>query len=87
MSKTKFTQADDIFRELLKENRVKNNLTQVELAARLEQPQSYVSKYELGERRLDFIETMFVCDALGIEITDFAKAFSARLEKQHRSKR
>lgn len=37
--------------------------TQVQLAEKLEKPQSYVSKYESGERNLDFIEVLAVCQA------------------------
>jgi len=43
-------------RELLRDIRQKANLTQHELAVRLGRPQSYISKYEGGERRLDFLE-------------------------------
>ena len=39
-------------------------LTQVEVANRLNKPQSYVSKYESGERRLDVVEFLDICDAL-----------------------
>lgn len=60
------------------------NLSQMELAARLGMPQSYVSKYEIGERRLDFVETVLVCEALGIGIQDFAKAFCSKLIKPRR---
>ena len=43
-------------------------LTQIEVAARLNRPQSFVSKYENGERRLDLIEFLDVCSALEIEL-------------------
>lgn len=86
MSKTKFTQANNTFRELLKEFRMAKNLSQTEVAARLGRPQSYVSKYETGERRLDFAETVFVCDALGIGIEKFAATVSSKLAKFHRVK-
>ena len=56
-------------------------LTQVQLAHQLEVPQSYVSKYETGERRLDFVETALICRALGMEIQEFAKRFAVRLRK------
>jgi transcriptional regulator with XRE-family HTH domain len=40
----------------LKEARVKAGLTQVEVARKLSRPQSFVSKIESGERRLDVVE-------------------------------
>jgi transcriptional regulator with XRE-family HTH domain len=86
VSKTAYTQANDVFRELLKEARGVKNLTQTDVAKLLGLPQSYVSKYESGERRLDFPETAKVCEALGITIEDFAAAFSARLTKARRMK-
>ena len=50
--------------EVLIEARRAKNLTQVEVANRLGKPQSFVSKYESGERRLDVIEFIEVCKAL-----------------------
>lgn len=44
------------FIERLKRARVDAGLTQVEIAARLGRPQTWVSKCELGERRVDFVE-------------------------------
>ncbi len=55
-----------VLRSMLVEERERNALTQVEVAARLGKPQSYVSKYERGERRLDFVEYIDVTRALGI---------------------
>ena len=51
------------FRQSLKCIRQNSGLTQVALAGKLDKPQSYVSKYENGERRLDFIEVLEVCEA------------------------
>jgi len=45
-------------------------LTQQELAKRLKKPQSYVSKYETGERRLDVPEFIRVCQCLDTDATD-----------------
>ena len=55
------------FRELLTKYRKDKLITQVDLAERLGKPQSYVSKYESGERRLDVIEFIEVCEALQID--------------------
>lgn len=57
----------DKFRQLLIHYRQNAGLTQVELAARLGKPQSFVSKYENGERRLDVIEYLDVARALQID--------------------
>lgn len=46
-------------------------MTQVELAQRLGKPQSYVSKVEILERRLDVIELMDWLKVLGEEISAF----------------
>ena len=86
MSKTSYTQANDVFRELLKEARVAKNLTQADVAKSLGLPQSYVSKYESGERRLDFVESVLVCEALGMNIKEFAAAYSGKLGKSRRTK-
>jgi transcriptional regulator with XRE-family HTH domain len=52
--------------ERLFDARKKAGLTQAELSARLNRPQSYISKYESGERRLDVIELLDVAQALQI---------------------
>ena len=67
---------------MLKELRREKGMTQEALAELLGMPQSYVSKYELGERRLDLIETFDICRALR---TDFV-AFVKRLAKHIKSK-
>jgi transcriptional regulator with XRE-family HTH domain len=51
-------------------------LTQAEVAKRLGKPQSYVSKYETGERRLDVVEFLDVAAAVGTK----ASALLRRLD-------
>jgi transcriptional regulator with XRE-family HTH domain len=53
------------------ELRESKNVTQVELARRLEKPQSYVSKVEILERRLDVIELCDWLNSIDVKITDF----------------
>ena len=53
--------------ELLIAARKKANLTQADVAARLGRPQSFVAKYEGGERRLDVVEFLLVGQAIGFD--------------------
>ncbi|MFJ9781059.1 helix-turn-helix domain-containing protein [Amycolatopsis sp. NPDC101161] len=53
---------------LLRELRHEAGLTQVQVAERLDEPQSFVSKYEAGERRLDVVELHQVGAALGTTV-------------------
>ena len=64
--KTARDQAYIRLQQLLIEERRKANLTQAELSLRLKRPQSFVSKYERGERRLDVVEFGEVADALSV---------------------
>jgi transcriptional regulator with XRE-family HTH domain len=57
----------EVFQKSLVEARQAQSLTQTDVAVRLGKPQSYVSKYETGERRLDVIEFLEVCHALSIK--------------------
>ena len=75
MDKTAHSVHQVRLRELLRELRTEAGLRQVDLAAKLREPQSFVSKYESGERRLDFVEVLEVCHALGIQPTDFVRRF------------
>ena len=54
-------------RKALRDLREKGGLTQAEVAARLDKPQSFVAKYEGGERRLSAIEFIEVVRALDLE--------------------
>lgn len=50
-------------------------LTQVELATALERPQSFVSKMERGERRVDLVELQEICKICGVTLADFVNRF------------
>lgn len=75
MVKSLHTPAYATFRRLMVEARERMGLTQAELAKRLDKPQSFVSKYESGERRLDVVEFVFVCSALGVEAAMLFESF------------
>jgi transcriptional regulator with XRE-family HTH domain len=63
---------------LLRIVRNETGLSQNALARKLAVPQSFVSKYESGERRLDLLEIRRICKALKLNLTEFV----ARLEKE-----
>ena len=67
--------------ELLRELRDAAGLRQVDLAKRLGRPQSFVSKYESGEKNLDFLELREVCVALGIPPVEFVRRFEREASK------
>jgi len=66
VNKSVFTEKYTRFRRLLIEIRQSSKLTQVQVAQRLHKPQSFVSKYERGERRLDVVEFLEVAKALEV---------------------
>jgi hypothetical protein len=55
--------------ELLISGRAAAGLTQEELARRLRRPQSFVSKYETGERRLDVVELLEIAEAIEVDLS------------------
>jgi transcriptional regulator with XRE-family HTH domain len=65
------------FTALLRAARLEAGLSQEEVADRLQRPQSFVSKYESGERRLDVIEYLEVCTALGASPHDIITALTS----------
>ena len=62
---------------LLVERRQAAGLTQEAVAKRLSRPQSFVAKYEIGERRLDIVELLDVAEAIGFD----AKALLTVLQR------
>jgi transcriptional regulator with XRE-family HTH domain len=68
-----------VFLKLLRKERKKAGLTQIDLAKRLNQTQSFVSKCERGERRLDIIEVRRFCGAIGIDLKRFAAMLDSAL--------
>lgn len=82
MSKSLHTLEYEHFRSLLITAREKAGLTQNEIASRLSRPQSFVSKYETGERRLDLVEFVEVCRALGTDPQTIVAEVEARMDQR-----
>lgn len=70
----------EVLAQLLRDLRIMANLTQTEVAASLDKPQSYVSKYESSERRLDLVELSDLCPILGLTLPELAAQFMERLK-------
>ena len=58
-----------------------SGLRQSELADKLQVPQSFISKIESGERRIDLIELREICIALGSNLKEFINEFEKALTK------
>lgn len=76
--KTIYTDEYAVVLRLLKEARAKSGVTQVGLAEMLGQTQSFVSKIERGDRRLDIIQLRTILGLFGVKLTDFV----VQLEKE-----
>jgi transcriptional regulator with XRE-family HTH domain len=78
--KSKGAKDQKIVEALLKELRVNSGMRQIDVAAALGVQQSMVSKYEVGERRLDILEIRDICDLFGVPLEGFIKELERRLE-------
>ncbi|MFY9822579.1 MAG: helix-turn-helix transcriptional regulator [Thermoanaerobaculia bacterium] len=74
------TSSDELLRRRLREARLAAGLKQIELAQALGEPQSFVSKYESGERRLAFLEVRTICGVLGLRFVDFVQQLEEDLK-------
>ena len=75
MRKSIYTRNHERLCGILKTMREEAGLTQVQLAKKLKRPQSFVSKYESGQRRLDLVELKTVCEALGTDLRTLVRRF------------
>ena len=75
MPSSVFTQRHQEFIQFLVATRKAAGVTQIELAARLDRPQSFVSKVERGERRVDVVEFCQIAEALGHEPSQLLRGF------------
>ncbi len=79
MQKSLSSSKQKAFLELLRQVREEAGLRQIDVAQRLSQPQSFVSKYESGERRLDLLELELVCEACETDVLQFVTRYRASM--------
>jgi len=68
-----------VFLKALREARRRAGLTQIDIAKRIGETQSFVSKCERGERRIDVVELREFCAALGISVKQFVGMLERKL--------
>jgi transcriptional regulator with XRE-family HTH domain len=79
MRKSVHTEAYRVLRERLVAARHAAGLTQSELAKKLKRPQSFVAKYENGERRVDLVELLEIAAILAVDPRRILRAVEAAL--------
>ncbi len=67
----------DKLRRLLRVIRRERGVTQIEVSERTGMAQSVISKYENGERRLDFVEVEAVCGAMNMSLRSFLRRWES----------
>jgi transcriptional regulator with XRE-family HTH domain len=82
MQKTIYSEEQRILLRLLREARRSAGLTQVQLAERLGEDQSWVSRVESGERRLDVLEFRTYCGALTVPVLEFMERLERELGRE-----
>ncbi len=87
MTKSVFSERYDRFRQALIAARKSASLTQAQIATRMAKPQSFVSKYERGERRLDVVEFFDVARAVGFEALGFLRDLRLTTESPKRRRK
>jgi transcriptional regulator with XRE-family HTH domain len=81
MVKTLYTLQHMLLLQRLKEAREAMGMTQAVVARRMSKPQSFVAKYEAGERRLDVIELIKLAELLQINTVDLIDELSTLEQK------
>lgn len=82
MARSTHHQEYQVFLGLLRDLRVDAGITQIVLAKKLGNTQTFISKIERGERRIDMVEFVELCEALGVEPTAALVEFLSRCRGQ-----
>ena len=81
MRKTIHSRENEILCAILRDVRVKRGVSQAELAESVGATQSFISKCERGERRVDLVELHSFCRALGIRLEEVARRFEKAIRR------
>lgn len=76
--KTTYTQEYQTMLNWLINQRHISGISQQSLSGKLGKPQSFVSKFENGERRIDFIEFISICRVIGCDPTELINALNKK---------
>ncbi len=87
MARESHRQRYEVFLSLLREERVRAGLTQAQLASRLKDTQTFVSKCERGERRLDVVDLIDFIDAMGLSASSFFTDLDSKLRSTSAQKK
>ena len=81
MARTTYLPETEVLKVLLREIRERAGYRQVDVAEQIGRPQSFISEYEAGQRRLDLVELREVCLACGTTLRKLVNEFERRLEQ------
>jgi len=70
-----------VFLKVLKKAREDAGLSQVQLARKIGETQTFISKCERGERRIDVIELRTFCRAFGVTLKQFVSAVERAINR------
>jgi len=81
MDKSIHSAAYAVFLRVLRATRERAGLTQEEVAKRIGEKQTFVSKCERGERRVDVVELRTFCRAFGVSLGQFVAAVERAIRR------
>lgn len=65
----------------MRQARLDSELTQQEMAKALKKPQSFISKYESGERKINVVEFIEICKVLKLDSSNFLKQIERKIDE------